>query len=346
MGTDESSEPSSEPSVFETTATYEQTKLEVYQEQLDRWIVAPLKILWSDYRGRFGLILVVFYVLMGTVGTLFLQPPSPNNYDQMIPAFTDPAVPLGTDGMGQSLLGLMVWATPDMLKMILAGAIFGNLLGVSIGLFSGYVSGTTDKVIMTITDTIMSIPGIPLLIILAAILEPSNPFLIGIILNIQGWAGMARILRSQVFPLVHAEHVEAARAMGQPMSALLVKEILPHLLPYIFIGFLGGATSVVFASVALYFLGILPFDTQNWGVTLFWAYNTGAIYSPDAAHWLAVPLVTIVGLTVGLTLLAQAFDQVFNPRVRARHQARKQGDREREDQEPDLDTAVDQIDTM
>ena len=345
MGTDEPSEPSSEPSVFETTATYEQTKLEVYQEQLDRWIVAPLKILWSDYRGRFGLVMVTFYVLMGTVGIMFIESPSPNMTDQMIPALSDPAHPLGSDGMGQDMLSLMVWATPDMLKMILAGAIFGNLLGVSIGLFSGYVSGTTDKVIMTLTDTIMSIPGIPLLIILAAILEPTNPFLIGIILNIQGWAGQARILRSQVFPLVNAEHVEAARAMGQPMSAILVKEILPHLLPYIFIGFLGGATGIVFASVALYFLGILPFDNENWGVTLYYAYDSGALYSAAAAHWLMVPLVTIVGLTVGLTLLAQAFDQVFNPRVRARHQARKQDGRERET-DPDLDTAVDQIDTM
>ena len=346
MGTDESPESSSEPSVFETTATYEQTKLEVYQEQLDRWIVAPMKILWSDYRGRFGLIVVTFYVLMGTVGTMIIEPPSPNMTNQMIPAFSDPAHPLGSDGLGQDMLSLMVWATPDMLKMILAGAIFGNLLGVSIGLFSGYVSGTTDKVIMTITDTIMSIPGIPLLIILAAILEPTNPFLIGIILNIQGWAGQARILRSQVFPLVHTEHVEAARAMGQPMSAILVKEILPHLLPYIFIGFLGGATTIVFASVALYFLGILPFDNENWGVTLNYAYETGALYSTAAAHWLMVPLVTIVGLTVGLTLLAQAFDQVFNPRVRARHQARKQGDGKEREQDPDLDTAVDQMDTM
>lgn len=349
MGTDESSMDDSsmgsdDTSVFETTATYEQTKLEVYQEQFDRWVAGPLKILWSDYRGRFGLSLLVFYVLMGTVGIMFVEPPEPNMTDQMIPAFSDPAHPLGSDGLGQDLLSLMVWATPDMLKMIFAGAIFGNLLGVSVGMFSGYVSGTTDKVIMTIADTTSSIPGIPLLIILAAIIEPTNPFLIGIILNIQGWAGQSRILRSQVFPLVNAEHVEAARALGQPMSTVLVKEILPHLLPYIFIGFLGGATRVVFASVGLYFLGILPFDNHNWGVVLNYAYQSGALYSPQAAHWLAVPLVTIVGLTVGLVLLSQSFDQVFNPRVRARHRGRKQ-DAERET-EPEIDTAVEQIETM
>ena len=102
-----------------------------------------------------------------------------------------------------------------------------------------------------------------------------------------------------------------------------MKEILPHALPYIFIGFLGGATRIVFSSVALYFLGILPFSTQNWGVVLHFAYEQGSIYSAAYIHWLLVPMVTIVGLTLGLTMLAQAFDQVFNPRVRARHRARK-----------------------
>lgn len=345
IGTDDASVETDEPSVFETTATYEQTKLDLYQEQFDKWIAEPVKILWSDYRGRFGLLLVTFYILAGTLGIMFVEQPSPNMTDQMIPALTDFAHPLGSDGKGQDMLSLMVWSTPDMLKMIFAGAIFGNLLGVSIGLFSGYMSGTTDKVIMTITDTVMSIPGIPLLIIMAAILEPKNPFLIGIILNIQGWAGQARILRSQVFPLVNTEHVEAARVLGQPMSTVIVKEILPHLLPYIFIGFLGGATTIVFASVALYFLGILPYNNENWGVVLNDAYQQGAIYSLELAHWLVVPLVTIVGLTVGLTLLAQSFDQVFNPRVRARHRAREQ-DEEPAETESDIDTTVDKIDTM
>lgn len=342
---DESSTEPDEGSPFQATATYEQTTLEVYQEQFDRWVAEPLKILWSDYRGRFGLVLVTVYILLGSIGLMVTEPPSPNMTEQMIPAFTDPAHPLGSGGSGQDLLSLMVWATPDMFKMIVAGAIFGNLLGVSVGLFSGYVGGTTDKVIMTISDTVMSIPGIPLLIVMAAIIEPSNPYLIGIILNIQGWAGQSRVLRSQVLPLANTEHVEASRALGQPMSTLLVKEILPHLLPYIFIGFLGGATSVVFASVALYFLGILPYDNQNWGVVLNDAYQQGAMYSLDLAHWLLVPLVTIVGLTVGLTLLAQAFDQVFNPRVRARHRARKQGKEPREP-ESDVETTVQEIDTM
>lgn len=318
MGTDELS-------AFDVTAPYEQRKLEIYQELFDRYVGEPLAILWDDYRGRFGLLIVSLYVLMGTVGVTLVPAPSTNMGPRMIQPFTDPRFPLGTDGLGQGLLSLMVHATPDMLKMILAGAVFSNCLGVSIGLYTGYVGGTKDKAIMTVVDTLNSIPGIPLLIILAALLEPTNPFLIGIILSIQRWTGTVRTIRSQVIPLANQEHVEASRALGESKSALLVTEILPHLLPYVFIGFLGGATYIVFASVGLYFLGILPFSTQNWGIVLNFAYErSGALYSLQAAHWLVVPLVTIVGLNVGLTMLAQAFDQVFNPRVRARHNAREQ----------------------
>ena len=325
MGTDE-------PSAFRTTASYEQSPVEIYQEKFDRWVAEPFGILWDDYRGRFGIILVTIYVLMGTVGVNFVPSPSPNMGPRMVAPFSNSEFILGTDGMGQGLLSLMVHATPDMLKMIIAGAIFGNLMGVSVGLYTGYTGGTTDKAIMTVVDTLNSIPGLPLLILLAAILEPTNPFLIGIMLNIQGWTGQVRGLRAQVIPLANEEHVEAARALGEPKSNLLINEVLPHLLPLIFIGFIGGATRVVFASVGLYFLGILPFsNVENWGITLNYAYEGGSLYSLKGFHWILVPLVTIVGLSVGLTMLAQAFDQVFNPRVRARHKARKQSGR----QEPD-----------
>lgn len=333
MGTEEAS-------VFETTADYEQSVLELYQDRFDRWIAAPFAILWDDYRGRFGILLVGLYILAGTLGVVLVPEPTPNMGPRLVGPFQNPSFILGTDGMGQGLLSLMVHATPAMLKMIISGAIFGSLLSVALALIAGYKGGTTDKVIMTVTDTWAAIPGLPLLLILAAILQPRNPFLIGIVLNIQGWAGGVRSLRAQVLPLTEEAHVEAARAQGQPLSNLLVKEILPHLMPLIFIGLLGGAVGIVTASVGLYFLGILPFTTQNWGVVLNYAYqSSGALYSLKAAHWLLVPLVTLVGLNLGLTLLAQAFDQVFNPRVRARHRRRKM------DVDVDEDSTVDATET-
>jgi len=332
MATDEPTDDGPDESPLRATSEYESTPLEVYQHGIDTWIVGPLKVLWSDYRGKVGLMIVLFYVLVGTVGTVVWPVPGPGEpYTSTVP-FQSMAHPLGTTENGSDLLGLMIHSTPDMFKMMIAGSIVGNMIGVTVGLIAGYSGGLLDKTLMTITDTFGSIPGLPLLLILTALIEPKNPYLIGIILNLQGWTGLARALRSQVLPLRNKEYVEASKTMGQPTSNVFLKGILPELLPYIMIGLMGGATGIVQASVGLYFLGVLPYNQMNWGVVLNEARVNGALLTTDLAHWLLVPLVTLTTLTFGLTLLAQAFDQVFNPRVRARHLGRA-----REGREPDED---------
>ncbi|WP_276255860.1 ABC transporter permease [Halomontanus rarus] len=344
MATEDTPGGGDESSPFQARSQYDATTADVYQQMIESWIIAPLRVLWDDYRGRIGIIIVTVYVLMGTIGTLFVEVPSFNQGPSLAGPFESMAHPLGTTAYGQDLLGLMVHSTPAMFKMMIAGAIFGNAMGVVVGLVSGYMGGNTDKVLMTITDTMMSIPGLPLLLILAALIEPTNPWLIGIILNIQGWTGLARAIRSQVLPLRKKEYVEASKTIGQPTSSVLTKDVLPEMLPFITMGFMNGATGVIHASVGLYFLGILPFTNQNWGVVLNDAYqDSGALYNLEAAHWLLVPIITITGMTFGLTLLAQAFDQVFNPRVRARHQARKRNEEEENDPRDGDDTGVDSI---
>lgn len=325
MGTDDSPIDADEVSPFKSDSEFDATAMDVYEDVLERWVISPLRVLWSDYRGRVGLIITTFYILMGTVGIVVVPQPQIGQGPSLLPAFHNMAYPLGTNDLGISLLSLMVHATPAMLKMMLAGALFGNFLGLSVGLFSGYLGGNVDKTLMTMADTVRSIPGLPLLLILAALFEPKNPYLVGVMVSITAWAGLARGIRAQVLPLRKEEYVEASKAMGQPTSNVLIKQIVPDLLPLFTITLFSGAVGVVNASVGLYFLGILPYTRTNWGVVLNNAFNnSGALYSMQSVHWLIVPVVTIGLLLFGLTLLAQAFDQVFNPRVRARHEARKQ----------------------
>jgi peptide/nickel transport system permease protein len=328
-------------SPFTTTAEFETSASDRVLELLDIWIISPAKVLWDDYRGRTGLLLVSIYILMGTVGVSVIRFPEMFQGPRLVQPFENMAYPLGTDGQGRGMLALMVHATPAMLKMVISGTLFGGVMGIAVGMTSGYMGGTVDKVLMTVTDTVGSIPGLPLLLILVAIIEPTNPWLVGIILNVQGWAGGSRGIRAQVLPLRNKEYVEASKAMGESTSNLLFKEILPELLPMIFIGFLGGATGIINASVGLYFIGVLPYSNLNWGVVLQSAYSqSGALYSPQAAHWLLVPLVTITGLNFAFVMLAQAFDQVFNPRVRARHERRKRSEEQEQMMDEDGDSAT------
>jgi peptide/nickel transport system permease protein len=295
------------------------THSEIYREWLDIAVVAPLRVIWSDWRTQVGSIIIFFYLLMGTVGVVIVPAPSTGQGPRLLGTFQNMAYPLGTNKLGESLLSAVVHATPPMLKMIASGAVFSTVMATTIGTVSGYKGGIVDRVLTSITDVAMTIPGVPLIILLAAIFQPRNPYVIGILLTINVWAGLARSIRSQVLSLRNHSYVEASRIMGTPLSKILKDDILPNVMPYVLINFVNAARGVIFGSVILYYLGILPSANENWGIILNNAYNSGAIYSLDYAYWLIIPMMTIILLSFGLVLFAQGTEKLFNPRIRARH---------------------------
>ncbi len=287
---------------------------------LNDWLITPLRVIWDDWRARVGGIIILLYVLMGTIGVVLISEPRPGDGPRLIRPFQDWAHPLGTDINGNDLFAQTVHATPPMLEMIVAGAVFTTALAMVVGTLSGYKGGIVDRLLMTFTDILLTIPGLPLVIVLALVLDPRQPWVVGVILTINAWAGLARAIRSQVLTIREEAYIEAARLMGISTWRILLKDITPSLMPYVLVNFVNAARTVVFASVALYFLGILPDTFLNWGVMMNYAYSVGgALYTSGTAHWLFVPLMTIVVLSFGLILFAQGTDRVFNPRVRARH---------------------------
>lgn len=257
---------------------------------------------------------------MGVVGPFIVRKPSPVQGPILAPPFTNLAYPLGTGGLGKDLLALMVHSTPFILIMMVAGGVFSVVVGTIVGLVSGYVGGFIDRILSTASDIMITLPGLPLFLVLSVFLQPTHPVVIGIVLSVNRWAGLARQIRSQVLAIKTESYLEASMVMGVPIARILFDDILPNIMPYVLIRFVGAARGIIFSSVALYFLGILSSSSENWGVTLQKAYSEGgALVNPGAFHWLLVPIVTIVLLSYGLTLLAQSADKLFNPRIRARH---------------------------
>lgn len=315
---------------FEVTAEVALTRRERRQQAIDEHLLTPLRIIWSDWRARIAVVLISVYVLMGAVawvsaaGIWVLVPePSPSQGPILLGIAENMAHPLGTTYDGQSVLSQVVHATPPILKMTFAGAVFATTIATIVGTVSGYKGGAVDQVLMTVTDIALTIPGLPLVIVLAGALSgslSSNPFIIGLMLTINAWAGLARMIRSQVLTLRDAEYVEASRVMDISLSKIIGGDIIPNLMPYIAMNFVQTARGVIFGSVALYYLGILPYNNVNWGVMMDQSISrAGATTSAEAVHWLLVPLIAVIGFAFGLTLFAQAADRLFNPRVRARH---------------------------
>lgn len=292
---------------------------EVLYRKFDRSVYAPMKIVLGDWRGLTGISLILSFFAIGFIGPRFVHSPTTTFDTWISPLDAALAHPLGTTNTGVDLLSLMVHGTTPVLIMIITGALATVLVGVSVGTVAGFRGGTVDRILMTICDIVISIPGLPLIIVIAAIIEPRHPALVGLVLSVAAWGGLGRSIRSEVLKVRGYEYVEASRAMGIGTPPIILKDILPNIWPYILINLANNARNIIFASVALYYLGFLPISSQNWGVVLNNAEEAGALYTLGQSHFIIAPMIFIILLSMGLILLAQSLDRISNPRIRARH---------------------------
>jgi peptide/nickel transport system permease protein len=121
-------------------------------------------------------------------------------------------------------------------------------------------------------------------------------------------------------------YTEASRIMGISKASILRHNVISNLMPYISVNLAQSSRKIIFESVALYYLGILPFSTNNWGVMLNKAYQSGDMTQLGQIHWLLIPMTLIASVSLGLILLAQGMDRLFNVRLRAQHVNEGAGD--------------------
>ncbi|MBO0811878.1 MAG: ABC transporter permease [Microlunatus sp.] len=273
------------------------------------------RILRNDKGSLVGGVIVGIYCLLAIFGPIFVKVSNDQNAAN---AYQPPSWvhPLGTDALGMGVMSqIIVGARPIMIVGVLA-AILTIFVGVLLGLLSGYAGGITDSVIMRITDVFLTVPGLPLIIVLAAVIHTTNPFVLAAILSITAWAGLARAIRSQALSLRTSDFVEAARLQGVSMGNMVGRQLLPNVGPYVAIHFLLAITGAIYAEVGLFLLGIAPIAGTNWGIMINLAMSQGALYTTDSAFYLFSPMAAIVILQVAFVFFSRALDSVFNPRLR------------------------------
>ena len=307
--------------LFDADVDVEPTPRSVQAKRwLDLYVVAPARVAIHDWRALVGIAIIAMFLFVGTVGVMVVEKPISGDAPILVQPFQDLSYLLGTDTLGRPIGAQLIHATPSMLKMIFAGAIVSVGLAALVGVLSGFMRGNiVDTVLMALTDVIITIPGLPLVIVLIAIFQPQSPYVVGVLLGLDNWPGLARTVRSQVLSIREDAYVEASQIMGLSMSTILRRDILSQLMPYITVNSALASRRIIFESVGLYFLGILPFTSFNWGVLMNLAYAGGALTDPQLLHWLVFPMVTIILMAFGLVLFSQGMDSVFNVRLRARH---------------------------
>lgn len=205
---------------------------------------------------------------------------------------------LGTDELGRDVMTRLIYGGRVSLAVGLAGAIIATIAGTLVGALSGFYRGWTDILLMRFTDVMLSIPTLPLVLLLSGLFRPSPPLLVAIV-GMLIWMGTARLVRSQFLALREREFVEAARALGAGGARLMFRHILPNAIGPITVAATLAVGSAIMLESALSFLGfgIQP-PVPTWGNLL----NSASPWL-SVAPWLAIP----PGLLILCTVLAVNF---------------------------------------
>ena len=227
-------------------------------------------------------------------------------------------LPFGTDKQGRNLFAVMVVGTPLTLRIGLVAGIVGVGVGGALAFVAGYYGGWVDNVIRTVVDVGLTIPGLLILIIIGMNVRGGMTVnQMALVVSLLAWLYPARTIRSQVLTLKQRGYVQVARLSGMGGPEVIVREILPNLLPYLGASLVGAVSAGVLAVIGLEVLGLGPFEAPTLGMTLYWVNYNAAIIN-GWWWWWAPPIVVIAVLFVGLFLLAVGLDEIANPRIRNR----------------------------
>ena len=223
---------------------------------------------------------------------------------------------LGTDDQGRDLLAAMVAGLPDTLRVgFLAGAI-GLGIGIVLGFLSGYLGGVVDTIVRLAVDTLLTIPGLLILITIAASIKTFiSVNIMALVIASLAWRHPTRIIRSQVLTMRERAYVQVARRSGMNTFEVIVRELLPNLFPFLAASFVGAVSGAILFSIGLEALGLGPQNQPTLGMTIYWSIRFNAILRGMWWWWMP-PIVLLVLLFVGLLLLTIGLDEIANPRLR------------------------------
>lgn len=272
------------------------------------------RIVWSNNKAKIGIVLLAVFILMALLAPV-IAPDSPtlNTFGRSLPGSL--SHPLGTTAAGEDVLSQVIYGSRVSLTVgLLAGAI-ATVVAVAVGLTWGYVTGPISEIFNFVVNLFLVIPGLPLMIVVAAYLQNGGLLVIIFIVVLTGWAWGARVLQAQSRSLRSRDFVQAAKFSGDSSIRIIFREILPNMTSIITGSFFGAATAAILAEASLSFLGIGDTTRVSWGSMLFWAQNSSALLT---GQWLLLlaPGLCIALLALSLTLINFGIDGVSNPRLR------------------------------
>jgi len=266
---------------------------------------------------RFGVVTLVFSLTM-VILTFFapfkpmesyvVAPDLPPSFDNLF----------GTTSRGQDLFWQMTFALTNSLGFGLVTAILSRIIAIWVGMYAGYKGGWIDKGLMSINDSFVIMPVLPILLLLNFLLrDQMNWFYMALVMALLGWAWDARLIRSQVLSLKQRVFSETALFSGMTTRRIIFREHLPYVLPILFSTTINNLLWSIGMEVTLSILGLTNVNNPTIGVVIFWANQHQALIS-GSWWWIAAPVAVTVFVFTGLFLLSVSLNEYIDPRTRLR----------------------------
>jgi peptide/nickel transport system permease protein len=260
-------------------------------------------------------------LLLGTViviACLSFFSPYPPDAIYVVPPDVPPseAYIFGTTSRGQDTFWQLTFAIRNTLVFGFSVAILSRILSLTIGLLSGYLGGTVDRVLMSINDTFIVIPLFPILVLFYFVMRDSMTWwLLAVVMACLGWAYDARLIRSITMSLRTREFTENSIFSGMTTRQIVTQEHLPYVLPIVFSTTMNNMNWSIGLEVTLSVLGFTNINTPTIGVMIYWANQHTAMVA-GVWWWIFFPVLLVVMAFIGLFLLAVSMNEYIDPRSR------------------------------
>ncbi|NJD60365.1 MAG: hypothetical protein C3F13_16230 [Anaerolineales bacterium] len=303
------------------------------------WISALLKLVWRLPMATMGGmkafwkilkrkpmamlgVAMLLFVIITAIFTPLIAPYSLAEMASIRVKSTDILTPpdtehlLGTDDAGKDVLSQLIYGSRTSLIVGFSAAFMSLIIGASVGLIAGYFGGNADSISMRLVDFLMVIPTLPLMLVVISFWGRGLDKII-LVIGLLYWTYMARLVRSQVISIKERQYILRARALGGSDFRIIVRHILPQVVPLILAQGILDISTAIIAESSLAFLGLGDPTKVSWGMMLNFAFSRGI--SQQAWWFLLPPGFAIVWVSLSLVLIGTALEEVFNPRLKTHH---------------------------
>jgi peptide/nickel transport system permease protein len=258
-------------------------------------------------RLKAGAVLLLLFIIVGVILARF-SPYDPRSWNA-VPRNLQPSQAhlLGTTSLGQDTFWLLTFAVQNSLFVGVVVAFFATTIGLLAGLTGGFVGGSIDRGLTLLMDVFISVPSLPILILVASLLHGKTSLLtISLVLIVFNWPWPARQVRSIALSLREREFISTARFSGASTMSIIVREIFPYVLTWSLANFVNTVLVAIATESGLAVVGLSSVEQATLGTMIYW----GLQYQALLAHrwwWIGTPVIAIILLFIGLFLASTGF---------------------------------------